>query len=79
LRSRITHGVEPELADIIEREWKASPRLRERLVEILEKEMSDIHISMRNEDDFKSANWANIHARKLGETAKLQKLINFLK
>ena len=78
MKSSLTSNVEKDLAETIKREWSGSVHLRQRLVEMLEKDIEGIHQSMRNED-FNEDNWANIHARKLGEAKGLTKLITLLK
>lgn len=78
MKTRILNGLEADLSETIEREFKTSHYLRKRLVELLNKDITSVQESMLNETAYNKASWPYFQADKLGEVKALQKLISLL-
>ena len=78
MKTRIVNGVEPLLAEELTREYQSCSRLRRRMVDLLEKDIDAAHVSMRDEEMFKSSSWPEYQASKIGEVRALLKIISLL-
>lgn len=78
MKSRLLNGLEDGHKDLVEGQWKTSSRMRERMVELLERDIDAIHLSMRNEAQYNKASWPYEQAEKIGEVKALKKIIALL-
>lgn len=73
--SRWFNGLDTDERKDLEREFNSSVRVREKIVEILKKDLQNLYASLGNEKDYESPSWPYIQADKLGEAKALKKLI----
>lgn len=79
MKTRLLNGLEDGHKDLVESQWKSSVRMRERLQELLERDIEAVHLSMRDETQYNKASWPYEQAEKIGEVKALKKLIALLK
>lgn len=78
MKSRLLSGLEDGKKDLVESQWKSSVKMRERLADLLERDVDALHLSMRNEAQYNKASWPYEQAEKIGEVKALKKLISLL-
>lgn len=76
MKSRWFNSLEADERNELEREFKSCVRVREKIIEILTKDVESLQNSMGNEKDYNSPSWPYIQADKLGEVKALKKLIS---
>jgi hypothetical protein len=78
MKSRLTNSLEENEASEVEREYLSTSRLRRRIIDLLNKDIDALHLSMRNEEEYSNPSWAYKQAEKIGEVKALTKLISLL-
>lgn len=78
MKSRLIGGLSEADAEEVTRQYNNYAVLRNRMREILEKDLDALHVSMRDEEKMETASWPFLHASKLGEARALSKLISLL-
>ena len=77
MKTRLLNGLEDGMSDLIKSQYQSSYKLRERMVEILERDVDNVHKSMRSDEEY-GPSWAYLQAERVGEVKALKKLIGLL-
>ena len=78
MKTSILKGLNPKEAEEVEADFRASLRLREQLVKILEEKMRTKRASVRQDDKYESANWAYLQADYIGYERAIYEVISLL-
>ncbi len=76
MKSRLVNGLEEGDKDLVTMEFKSTVRLRDRIVELLERDIEGVYASMRDEKSYESGAWPYKQAEKIGEIKAIKKLIS---
>lgn len=78
MKTKITNSLEEADKDLVLSQFNTTVRIRKRLCELLEKDIDNIHLSMRESINYSNPSWGYEQAEKLGEVKALKKLISLL-
>jgi hypothetical protein len=78
MKTAITKGLNPKEAEEVEADFRASQRLRERLITLLEEKMRTKRASVRQDDKYENANWAYLQADYIGYERGIFEIISLL-
>lgn len=73
MKSRLLNSLEDGRKDQVKGEFQSSYHLRERVRELLERDIDTIHRSMRDEENYETPSWPYKQAEKIGEVKALKK------
>lgn len=75
---KLTKGLNEDELDSFKYEYDKSIKFRQRLVEVLEKDLESVYTSMRNEENFDSS-WPYKQAELVAQSRVYKKMISMLK
>jgi hypothetical protein len=75
MKSRITDGLNENDAQNAKYEYEKAFRFRQRLAELLQKDIDTAVVSMTKEDHFDSPSWALIQADRIAQIKTYRKII----
>lgn len=78
MKTSITAGLNPAEAEEVEADFRASPRLRERLAYLLEEKMRAKRAYVRKDEHYEKPSWAMLQADALGYERALSEVISLL-
>jgi len=78
MKKSLIRGFSKEETPEIRGAFVDAHRFRKHLTLVLRREVESLQVSMRNEDNFDSPNWAFIQADKVAQTKALLKVIGML-
>lgn len=79
MKARLYEGLNEDDKNTAEYEFAKAVKFRERLTEVLEKEIEVFVINMTKEDHFDSASWSLIQADRVAQIKAYRKIIGLLK
>lgn len=75
MKTRILANLEDETRNLVEREYKASPVFRKRLIEVLERDIDTLRTEVESQSMTKEANWEYEVVDKLAQIRATKKII----
>jgi hypothetical protein len=79
MKSRLLHNLSKEDENEIKRLYEGSYTLRQRYIDLLEKDIESVHASMRDQQNYDSPAWPYLQAEKIARVKEIQRMIDFLK
>ena len=78
MKTAITKGLTGEKRQEVEREFRASALIRERLVTLIQEKINAKRTKRVSEDEYSNPNWAYLQADKVGYERAMNEIISLL-
>lgn len=78
MKTKLLNNLSNTEKEDLKQNFVYSKIFRDRLKEVLEKDIEALYASMRNEEMFELPNWALVQADRVAQTKVLKKIISYL-